>query len=86
MSISKRLIQDGNRHLVLKKDQNIFCPVRLFHGSVDEDVPLSTSIQILKRLRSDNMKLQIVKGIDHRFSTTECLKLIQEAVEEVSLL
>jgi pimeloyl-ACP methyl ester carboxylesterase len=86
LSISKRLIQDGNRHLVLKKDQNIFCPVRLFHGSVDEDVPLSTSIQILKRLRSDNMKLQIVKGIDHRFSTTECLKLIQEAVEEVSLL
>ena len=83
--ITKKLIEDGNKHLVLKKKQNIECPVRLFHGSNDEDVPISTSIDILKRISSNDMHLQIIKGIDHRFSTPECLQLIQKAVEQVSL-
>ncbi len=83
--ITQRLIEDGNNNLVLTKDQNIYCPVRLFHGSNDEDVPLSTSINILKRIRSNDIQLQIIKGIDHRFSTPDCLQLIQNAVEQVPL-
>jgi len=83
--ISQKLIEDGNNNLVLTKEQSIDCPVRLFHGSLDEDVPLSTSISILKKIRSNDMQLQIVKGIDHRFSTPSCLELIQKAVEQVSL-
>ncbi len=83
--ITKKLIEDGNNNLVLTKEQSIDCPVRLFHGSHDEDVPLSTSITILKKIRSNDMQLQIIKGIDHRFSTPDCLKLIQKAVEKLSL-
>ena len=83
--ISQKLIEDGNNNLILTKEQSIDCPVRLFHGSLDEDVPLSTSISILKKIRSNDMQLQIVKGIDHRFSTPSCLELIQKAVEQVSL-
>ena len=83
--ITQKLIEDGNKHLVLTQEQIIKCPVRLFHGSVDNDVPLSTSIEILNRLNSDDMRLQIIKGIDHRFSTPDCLELIKEAVEQMSL-
>ena len=83
--ITQTLIEDGNQHLILTKDQCIDCPVRLFHGSLDDDVPLSTSINILKSLRSVNMQLQIIKGIDHRFSTPECLELIKETVERMRL-
>ena len=83
--ITKKLIDDGNKNLVLTKKQNIKCPVRLFHGSYDEDVPLSTSINILNRISSDDLHLHIIKGIDHRFSTPGCLKLIQKAVEQVPL-
>ncbi len=83
--ITKKLIDDGNKNLVLTKKQNIECPVRLFHGSCDEDVPLSTSINILNRISSNDLHLHIIKGIDHRFSTPSCLKLIQEAVEQVPL-
>ena len=50
----------------------------------DEDVPLSTSFSILK-IRSDDMHLQLIKGIDHRFSTPACLELIKTAVEKVPL-
>ncbi|MDC3107697.1 alpha/beta hydrolase [Paracoccaceae bacterium] len=83
--ITQELIDDGNNNLILTKEQSIDCPVRLFHGSHDEDVPLSTSINILKKIRSNDMQLQIIKGIDHRFSTPYCLELIQKAVEQVRL-
>ena len=83
--ITQKLIEDGNKHLVLTQEQIIKCPIRLFHGSLDNDVPLSTSIEILKRLSSDDIRLQIIKGIDHRFSTPDCLELIKEAVEQMSL-
>ena len=83
--ITQKLIEDGNNNLVLTKEQSIDCPVRLFHGSHDEDVPVSTSIDILKRISSNDMQLQIIKGIDHRFSTPDCLELIQKAVEQVPL-
>ena len=84
--ITQKLIEDGNKNLVLNKEQVIDCPIRLFHGSLDEDVPISTSIEILKKLSGIDIQLQIVKGIDHRFSTPECLKMIQEAVEQLVTL
>ena len=65
--------------------QSINCPVRLLHGSLDEDVPISKSIRILEILNSSDIQLQIIKGIDHRFSTPECLNLIKEAVEQMPL-
>ena len=83
--ITQKFIEDGNNHLILTKEQRIDCPVRLFHGSHDEDVPLSTSLDILKRINSNDMQLQIIKGIDHRFSTPDCLELIQKAVEQIPL-
>ena len=83
--ITQKLIEDGNNNLILTKEQSIDCPVRLFHGSHDEDVPLSTSLDILKRINSNDMQLQIIKGIDHRFSTPDCLELIQKAVEQIPL-
>jgi len=85
LTITQKLIEDGNKNLVLTEEQNINCPVRLFHGSLDEDVPISTSIEILKKMRSYDMHLQIIKGIDHRFSTPECLQLIGDAIEHLSL-
>ena len=81
--ITQKLIEDGNENLILTKKQIIGCPIRLFHGSLDEDVPLSTSIKILKRLSSDDIQLQVVKGVDHRFSSRECLELIKEAIERL---
>ena len=83
--VTKKLIEDGNKNLILTKKQIIDCPIRLLHGSLDEDVPLSTSIRILKRLSSDDIQLQIVKGVDHRFSSPECLELIKETLEHLIL-
>ena len=83
--ITKKLIDDGNENLVLTNKQSIDCPVRLLHGSLDEDVPISKSITILESVRSSDVQLQIIKGVDHRFSTPECLELIKETVEQMPL-
>ena len=83
--ITKKLIDDGNENLVLTNKQPIDCPVRLLHGSLDDDVPISKSIRVLESLNSSDVQLQIIKGIDHRFSTPECLELIKEAVEQMPL-
>ena len=83
--ITKKLIDDGNENLVLTNKQSIDCPVRLLHGSLDEDVPISSGIGILESLSSSDIQLQIIKGVDHRFSTPECLEMIKEAVEQMPL-
>ena len=83
--ITQKLIEDGNKNLILAKKQKIDCPVRLFHGFNDDDVPLSTSFRIMESLSSNDIQIQIIKGIDHRFSTPECLELIKEAVEQMPL-
>ena len=70
---------------MLTNKQSIDCPVRLLHGSLDEDVPISSGIGILESLSSSDIQLQIIKGVDHRFSTPECLELIKEAVEQMPL-
>ena len=85
LTITKKLIDDGNKNLVLNKNININCPIRLFQGSEDADVPISVSLRIMEKIQSKNVKLTLVKDIDHRFSTNDCLELIKEAIEEITL-
>ena len=67
------------------REIKIKCPVRLFQGSRDSDVPVTVPISIMNKIQSKNVKFTLVKDIDHRFSTDKCLKLVSEAVEELTL-
>lgn len=82
--ITKRLIEDGRQHLVLRDPLPLGMPVRLLHGTVDEDVPADVALRLLAHAESPDMQLTLVKGADHRFSTPDCLAMIVEAVEAVS--
>ena len=48
--VSKQLIEDGRKHLLLNSDLEINCPVRLIHGTNDEDVPAAISIQLAQKI------------------------------------
>jgi pimeloyl-ACP methyl ester carboxylesterase len=82
--ITKRLIEDGREQLVLREPLRLEMPVRLLHGTADEDVPADVALRLLDHADCPDMRLTLVKGADHRFSTPECLALIAQAVEEVS--
>ena len=82
--ITKRLIEEGRDQLVLRNPLPLPFPVRLLQGTADVDVPPSVALRLLDHAISPDMRLTLVKGADHRFSTPECLALIVQAVEEVS--
>lgn len=83
--ITRRLIEDGRRNLVLDQPLDLPFPVRLLQGTADTDVPMSVALGLLDHLESPDLRLTLVKGADHRFSTPACLGLITETVETLPL-
>ncbi|EKE45776.1 hypothetical protein OCGS_0002 [Oceaniovalibus guishaninsula JLT2003] len=80
--VTRRLIEDGRRHLVLRDPAPDMGRVRLLQGTDDADVPRDTALRLLDHLRGD-VRLTLVKGADHRFSDPRCLSLIEAALRDV---
>ncbi len=83
MVITKKLIEDGREHLVLSDPLEIQSPVRMLQGTADKDVPQEMALRLLDHLEGPDIRLELIKDADHRFSTPECLDTITRAVEEV---
>ena len=81
--ITRRLIEDGRERLVLRTPLPLLFPVRLLHGTADADVDVALALRLLDHAEGDDIRLTLVKGVDHRFSTPACLRLIEAAVESV---
>ena len=81
--ITRRLIEEGRKTLVLRDPLPLPFPVRLLQGTADTDVELSVALRLLDHAAGEDIRLTLVKGADHRFSTPDCLALITESVEEV---
>ena len=82
--ITRRLIEDGRDHLVLRAPLDLPFPVRLLQGTADVDVPQAVALRLLDHARGGDIRLTLVKGADHRFSTPDCLDLITAAIADVS--
>ena len=82
--ITRRLIEDGRNHLVLRSPLNLPFPTRFLQGTADPDVPPSVAIALLNHAQGDDIRLTLVKGADHRFSTPACLAMVAAAVADVS--
>ena len=81
--ITRRLIEEGRSRLVLRDALDLPFPVRLLQGTADTDVPPSVALRLLDHAASPDLRLTLVKGADHRFSTPECLEMIPQAIAEV---
>ena len=81
--ITRHLIEDGRAHLVLDRPLALPFPVRFLQGTADADVPMAWALDLLAHAEGADLRLALVKGADHRFSTPECLALIGASVEEV---
>jgi len=82
--ITRALIEDGRKHLLLGSTIHIDRPVRLIHGQADEDVPFSVSLRLADRLVSDDVVVSLVKDGDHRLSRSQDIERLMLAIEEVS--
>ncbi|EBA12703.1 alpha/beta hydrolase [Roseobacter sp. CCS2] len=81
--ITRRLIEEGRERLVLRDPLFLPFPVRSLQGTADADVDMSVALRLLDHAESPDMRLTLVDGADHRFSTEPCLDLIATSVEEV---
>lgn len=81
--ITRRLIEEGRDRLVLRAPLTLPFPTRFLQGTADADVDLSVALRLLDHAAGDDVRLTLVKGADHRFSTPDCLALIETAVQEV---
>jgi pimeloyl-ACP methyl ester carboxylesterase len=82
--ITHRLIDEGRTRLVLRDPLDLPFPVRLLQGTADADVAPSVALRLFDHAQGPDIRLTLVKGADHRFSTPDCLALIAKAVEEVT--
>lgn len=82
--ITKRLIEDGREHLVLRDPLALPFPVRMLQGTADADVDMSVALRLLEHARGEDIRLSLVKGADHRFSDPACLEMIAAAVQDMS--
>lgn len=76
--ITKALIEDGKEQSLLTREGllPIHCPVMLLHGTNDVDVPWHTSIKLMEKLASLDVRVQLIKDGDHRLSEPEQLALL----------
>ncbi len=81
--ITRRLIEDGRDHLVMDQPLPLSVPVRMLQGTADADVPVDWAMRLLGHAAGDDIRLTLVKGADHRFSTPECLRLIGQSIDDV---
>ena len=81
--ITRRLIEEGRARRVLRSALSLPMPVRMLQGTADRDVPLSVAVRLIAHVKGPDIRLTVVKGADHRFSTPECLKLIELSVLDV---
>jgi pimeloyl-ACP methyl ester carboxylesterase len=80
---TQALFDDGEKYLLLNGDIRLECPVRIIHGLKDADVPARKSEQILKCLKSPDVKVTWVEDGDHRLSRPQDLALIGRTVAEL---
>jgi pimeloyl-ACP methyl ester carboxylesterase len=80
--VTRQLIEDGRKHLLLGGLIETGCPVRILQGVEDPDVPWQHAVELTSRLVSDDVVLTLVKDGDHRLSRPEDIERMIAAVKE----
>ena len=82
--ITKKLLDEGDNHLLLRGEIDVTCPVRLIHGMADDTVSWEVSLKLTEVLKSDDVRLMLVKDGGHRLSRDADIELIIRTAEELA--
>ena len=82
--ITKSLIEDGRKNLLLNKDSiNLLCPVRLLHGINDKSVPYHISLNLAEKIKSPDIQVYLIKSAEHNMSDRHSIRLLFNTIEEL---
>ena len=79
--VSYKFVNDGFNNLLLDKEINIRCPIRLLNGRLDKVVPVSTSERIIEKILSPDKNLIIIEDGDHSLSREKDLNILFQQIE-----
>jgi pimeloyl-ACP methyl ester carboxylesterase len=80
--ITKKLIEDGRKHLLLGGLIETGCPVHILQGMLDPDVPWRHAERLVTHFAHDDVVLTLIKDGDHRLSRPEDIERLLNAVAE----
>jgi pimeloyl-ACP methyl ester carboxylesterase len=78
--ITRKLIEDGRKNLLLGEPIALSCPVRILQGMEDPDVPWQHAMKLVERIKG-KPTITLVKHGDHRLSTPEDLTRMRNALD-----
>ena len=82
--ITRNLIEEGRKHLLLGGAIEVGCPVHILQGAQDPDVPWKHAFALMHRLPADDVVLTMIQDGDHRLSRPQDIARILAAVAEMS--
>ena len=82
--ITKGLIEEGRKHLMLGGLIETGCPVHILQGVKDSDVPWRHAVELVSRFARDDVVLTLIKDGDHRLSRPEDIERLIAAVKQFS--
>ncbi len=84
--ITKKLIEDGDNHLIMDQPIAIKCPVRILQGMCDDAVPWRHALDFADLIESNDLEVTLTKTGDHRLSTPEDLTRLGAILDHISRL
>ena len=81
--ITRALIEEGRKHLLLGSAIEVGCPVRILQGAQDPDVPWQHAFALAHRLPADDVVLTMIQDGDHRLSRPQDIARLIAAVAEI---
>lgn len=78
--ITRALIEDGRRHLLMGAGFDPGCPVHILQGMQDPDVPWPHVLRFAEELPQSNLTMTLIRDGDHRLSRPEDIAALLQAV------
>jgi pimeloyl-ACP methyl ester carboxylesterase len=82
--ITRALIEDGRRNLLLDGLIRTHAPTRILQGMLDEEVPYAHAQSLVEHIAADPVSLSLIRDGDHRLSRPQDLAMLLRAIEELS--
>jgi hypothetical protein len=81
--VTRALIEDGRKQLLLDGPIAFGGPVRIIHGQADPDVPWRQSLMLAERLETKDVLIHFRKDGDHRLSRSHDIAFMVRTLAEL---